>query len=494
MLPVRALRGWVAVGASLAVLSHALAAGAFRCSARGGDPWREYRSAHFVVLSDVPGRRAGELVRALERTHALIVQALVGEQAEIPGRVRALVVEDPALFRSLAGSRELRGYYLVSEPLGEPTVVLPSSTLDDGAETVAHELAHRISRFLYPRQPTWFAEGLAEFVETVALPSEPGHPGHWAGLSTEESQRGLRGSAPVPARELLAWRHSRDDPGGRRHFYSWVLYHWLWNARSRQFTSYQGMLARAEDPALAWRTAFPEYDPAGPGALSALDRELGHYLRTGRFLAYEVKLPPGEAPFTEAPVAPADVHLALVAAALPGQGLAAEADARAEVGEALREDPLEPEALFREAGWERRSAAADLVRAAAARPRDWRAALLAGRALEGAPGAEAQLRSAVLLNPDSAYAADALARVLAKGGRRVEALHFANRAVDLAPWCAACVHTLAVVAADLGRCREALLLERRAADLAGEAEAAATEAGLREVELQCGGAAPREAR
>jgi hypothetical protein len=35
--------------------------------------------------------------------------------------------------------------------------------------TQAHELAHYLSRFFLLRQPRWFAEGLASFLETVHL-------------------------------------------------------------------------------------------------------------------------------------------------------------------------------------------------------------------------------------------------------------------------------------------------------------------------------------
>jgi len=53
----------------------------------------------------------------------------------------------------------------------------------------------------------------------------------------------------VPARELLEWRGAESTASaGRFHLSSWLLYHWLWNQRGKQFTAYQKHLADGEDP------------------------------------------------------------------------------------------------------------------------------------------------------------------------------------------------------------------------------------------------------
>jgi hypothetical protein len=69
------------------ILAASLIAGpafaSFRCPARGGAPWREYRSAHFVIDTDAGARDAQSLVREFEHMRALLLQALVGER--VPG-------------------------------------------------------------------------------------------------------------------------------------------------------------------------------------------------------------------------------------------------------------------------------------------------------------------------------------------------------------------------------------------------------------------------
>ena len=69
---------------------------AFRCPAKGGEPWREYRSAHFVLDTDSGTGDAQKLIQKMEHMRALVLQALVGEQVEIPGRVRVLAFKAEA--------------------------------------------------------------------------------------------------------------------------------------------------------------------------------------------------------------------------------------------------------------------------------------------------------------------------------------------------------------------------------------------------------------
>jgi len=82
----------------------------------------------------------------------------------------------------------------------------------------------------------------------------------------------------------------------------------------------------------------------------------------------------------------------------------------------------------------------------AARPDDWRAWLLLGNALgeRSKDEKEAAYRKAVALNPDSAWAHNDLAHLLATHGRAKEALPIANRALDLGPADPSSIHTLAM--------------------------------------------------
>jgi tetratricopeptide (TPR) repeat protein len=368
-------------------------------------------------------------------------------------------------------------------------------------ETVAHELAHYISWYIFPRQPRWFSEGLAAFVQTVAsVPSENAAP---TGSHIVRSARVPPGSVgaipasmtlafgnarPVAVEDLLKW-NGREDAGGSYHFASWVLYHWLWNNRSKAFTDFQQRLGNGDDPAEAWRAALPEFDPSKAGALARLDGELEQYRKSARHAFYTVSAE-ATSSFTEvAALSSADVHVLLLEAR-PGPLPKVAAARRAELLEALQEDPTQPQAIADRAALDHELPVAALRKAVAARPQDWRAWLLLGSALGGGEASEREpaFRKAVGLNPEAARAHHLLAEELVTHGRGKEALPIANRAADLAPWSPAVISTLAAVAVQLGKCKEAVALERRVAELVDPDSARAADVAKRLADYQgrCG--------
>ena len=505
MRTVRSIRLTAVALVVLLQSAPALAAG-FRCPAKGGDPWREVRSRHFLIDTDVPTDRIPHLVKKLEQLHALELQALVGEQVEIPGRLRVVAPAGLGLFRDLTGNDFVAGYAGESG-FGEKVIVLPFTGAEIGEtnRVAAHELAHYLSWFLFPRQPSWFSEGLAHFVESVGniyapaglaptgshIKKEVNLRGRVAGLATRGLGDVLSQYGVVPAKELLAWQgEEKESDGGRYHASSWLLYHYLWNTRSKPFQKFQELIQSGDDPEAAWRAAFPEYDPASPAGPERLDGDLRGYRSQGRFAVWTVEAAE-DATFTVAPLTSAAVHMLLHDVRMGGERTAD----RAEEEEAFAEDPLDAEALLRHLVREKQAVADPMRKLTVANPGDWRAWYLLGDSLSTSPKElaerEAAYRRAVALNPDFAPAQNGLAWLLAGSGRSRAALPFANRAADLAPGSPAVLDTLATVAADLGKCADGLVLERRAAAIARAAERDEYARRLRALEQRC---AARSAR
>jgi tetratricopeptide (TPR) repeat protein len=298
----------------------------------------------------------------------------------------------------------------------------------------------------------------------------------------------------MPAGALLSWKGEQTvawEPD-LEELWSWVLYHWLWNERPRAFGEYQARLARSEDPSRAWLAAFPEFDPANARAMEKLEAALDRHRRHGEFTFYKVSVKP-DTLFTQETISSARVHLLLlgirrhwdVISVRYGFSIAA----NYEVEEALREDPVEPAAIWLSDRLNGEAKVNALRNAAASKPRDWRAWYLLSKALEGPARAserEAALRQAVSLNPDSAAAQNLLAAQLLALGHPEEAFPFARRAVELAPSHYDNLATLGAVAAALGACPEAFALERRAMDVFSEdGKAKEPRQRLREVEQRC---------
>ena len=448
---------------------------AFTCPAEGGSEWREYKTAHFLLDTDVSRFRAEILLKDLEQLRALVVQGLFGEQVEVPGRMRVLVPGSFGHYEDLAGSRT-RSAFFKTTGWGDALIVMPIEGRQADRELVAHEVAHYLSHYQFPEQPSWFAEGLAHFFQTVASAGRTNDPATGShvirGASTLGGGVGLLSDQlvlqfgsdrrPLRAKELLEWTgEEREDSPARYHAWSWILYHWLWSERSAQFANYQKRLADGEAPNDAWIAAFPEFDPARPATLEKLDDELMRYERVRRYVFYKVSAQ-STSTYVDTPLSSADVHL-LLAHGRYDVGPAGLARQRADLDAAVREDALSAQALYERELFDRKMPAVEKVRAIAnARPTDPRAWSVLAEVTTDRAERTKDFRKAAQLNPEDARIQMQLARALLDEGGFAEALSAANRAVDLAPWHPAMIETLASVAAALGKCPEALKLGKRA--------------------------------
>jgi tetratricopeptide (TPR) repeat protein len=462
----------------LAILLVATAASAdpkpFKCSAKGGSQWHEVRSAHFLVDTDATGGKLATLIRTLENYQAQEVGILVGGPADLPGRLRVVAFTSPSEYSDLAPTDAV-GFYGRSVVYG-PYIALPMVGFEADGEVVAHELAHYVSFFLFPAQPSWFSEGFAQWVQTIASNQTESRPALGSHI-----QRGTRAefaagtvpttlawalaSAPqVAGKDLLEWKGAEDTATHwRYHAWSWVLYHWLWNTRSKQFADYEQRLMNGEDPAAAWKAALPDLDPGDPAAMERLDGELLRYQRGGRYLSIRLNAKGDDAFQEVGPIAPADVHALMASIGPSGSSSAPNARQSADLNEALAEDPLNPVALVMLHQARLPTATAELRKAVAARPRDARAQFLLGHLLlqdlnqDPVPS----LKAAIALDPDHGRAHTELALALLRAGKTKETIPVANRAVDLSPWDPDAVESLAQAAAAVGKCKEAVALEKR---------------------------------
>src|SRR5574338_512253 len=331
-------------GAALAgLLASACAAPghAFRCPARGGQAWRELASDHFVLRTDLPRDEAGRLVGRLERMRAAVEAALFDGAPDVPGRVEVIAFRTADEYRPFAPEGSA-GYYLRYAG-GPPRIVLSGEVAPWQRPLLAHELTHHFLAGVFQRQPRWFAEGLAVYLESLG----DDQPGRAISVGAPPAARLARArKAQVPVRDLLAWDGTSGD-GGRaldRYASSWLLVHWLVSRRPAAFAELQRRLAAGEPPEEAWCTALPDYDQRRGGSLEALDAVLAAHLR-GPLEPHDRELatPPAVGYF-EQPVPAGEVHASRLA--LWGNGPPRPREAlQAEVREALEEVPDHPVVL-----------------------------------------------------------------------------------------------------------------------------------------------------
>ncbi len=435
----------------------------FRCPAHGGPAWRQLVSDHFVLRTNLGEVEASELIARFERMRAAVAAALPGAPAP-PGRVEVIAFRSAADYAAFA-PEGARGYYLRSEG-GPPRIVMAGGLSATERALLAHELTHHFLAGALKRQPRWFAEGLASYMESLGDDAPAG--ALVVGAPPPERLARAR-KTQVPVRELLAWDGSAPDHDAAlaRYASSWLLVHWLSHERPAALATLEAHLADGDAPADAWRAALPDCDPAVPGALERLDAELARYARGELATRRRTVEVPAAVGYFQSPVPAAEVHA--IRLALWGIGPPkGKPQLKAEVQDALGDDPAHPIALRYKAALDGYGALRLARGSVAAHPDDPRAWTFLAEALEGWPGTEAEreaaYRRAAELAPENPAALFNLAIQLLASGRSGEALPQARRAAELAPWSPPILAGYAAVLSDLGQCAAALAVMQRADD------------------------------
>ena len=444
----------------------------FECEARGGRPWREISSEHFRVYTDLRSGAAKELAEELETMHHAVQYSYFTPAPRMPGLVRVIAFDDDDEFEKFA-PKGAAAYYSPG-PIDGPIVVMRSHFAEETRHVVAHELTHHMMAGILARQPSWFAEGFACYMETVGE-SGPGTP-PTVGSMPKHRYRAvypyLGGVANVlRARGLLS---SDAETSSKQYGTAWALVHFLINTRQKEFVDLMGRFQRGQDPGAAWLEVFPQWNPGDARAIADLDEQLGKYLAHGRFGSSTIQLEKDHA-VTERPMSASQVHdlrLSIqrrVESAADLQKLVS-----AEVAEALAEDPANVGALRVRAASGKAEAPALAELAVKGHPEDYRAWLFHGNVSRDPAVREADFRKAVELAPDSERALNELAWLLVTTEREGEALPLAKKAALLAPWSAPTLDTLSAALEGLGRCADALFIQRRAVDVLPERAGADT--------------------
>jgi tetratricopeptide (TPR) repeat protein len=475
--------------AALAVAGCATVRDPFRCPARGGPPWKDAASAHFVLRTDLPEAQAAALLRQLERLRSAVLSALFDEPPAVRAGVEVVAFASDATYRAFAPPH-VDAYYLRSGG-GPPRIVVGGRLGQRQSAMLAHELAHHYLAGTFQRQPRWLAEGLATHVESIG--EEASGDRVTVGLPPEGRLQRARRHL-VSTRELLRWDGS-PGPRPALDYYaaSWLLVHFLAYREPAGFADLQRRLADGSDPLEAWTAAFPAWDPGSPTGLAGLDGLLVAYARAEVETRYRQVRPAWTGEPVVRPISSPEVHAIRLALwpIGPDKGTAA---LRAEVAEALGEDPDHPFALQQLARLDGLDPVPLARRAVARHAEDPRAWTFLGASLTGpdqAAAREAAYRRAAELAPENAAAQHNLAVELLSAGRSGEALPMARRAAGLAPWSPPILDGYAAILSDLGQCRAAIAVQRRALDVlperSGEGARRALRARLERYLAQCRG-------
>ncbi|MFP2927467.1 hypothetical protein ACLESO_20170 [Pyxidicoccus sp. 3LG] len=462
------------LGLVLAVMSGCTGVRAI-CPLEGGRPWVEVRSSHFSVRTNLDAETAEEATRELEMLRQGLLQAW-GGSFDPPGSVEVIVLRHQTAMEEFTNVR-IEGFSATTSE--GPVLVLAGNAYalsEDSADlaTQAHELTHYLSEFALVRQPRWLSEGLAAYLESIAL--------------RPERQEVILGRLHLPFFDHVrraGWRTLEElwewDGKGllgtaeSRQYYasSWLWVHFFISQHAERFEDFQMRLMRGDEPRQAWEESFR--------GVKDLAGQVHAYVHGGRHVNYPTitaPLAPVTSPITTRLLVPGEVHAIRAQLILITPGAAPTEErmekAEREMAQALKENPDNVTvALLRLRATadpaRRLELARDLVERHPESGEAWDAL---AQALDSAGNTseeqEAARLRAVELLPDSLSAQNGLASFYARTSQPEKGLSAARRALALAPGNAAVLDTWSTLLFQLGRCQEALSAQQLAADMLHE--------------------------
>ncbi|HEX8822599.1 MAG TPA: DUF1570 domain-containing protein [Archangium sp.] len=467
--PLRHLAAFALLGAL--VLSRASLAGPAAppaCPLAKGAPWHRATSTHFHIRTSLDEDSARRAARELERLRDAL-RSMWGPAFDPPGRVDVLLLRG----RELAEFTEQHvGGFLAEDENDVPLLVMGVrgerfEELGD-RPTLAHELAHYLTRFVLLRDSRWVTEGLATFLETVRLGEGPA--GTVLGHPHPDHLKYLRAHGVLTLETLWRWdeRPELEDPRLRDLYASsWLWVHYLFGMHLERLTRFEQALYEAREPRRAWEEAF--------GDAGDLEKGLQEYVRANVYHATSFAAPPEPLPARVEELPHAEVHAVRAQLWLRSPGSPGWEErlrrARPEVRRALSEDATNVTAVVLRSGMaadeeERLALARALVRARPDAGEGWS---LLGRSLRATkaplPEQEAAFLKAAALLPDSTATQGDLARHYILRGLPEDALEPAIRAWKLAPYSAFSLEVYAMSALQLGSCTHGLRSLRRTLDV-----------------------------
>jgi hypothetical protein len=265
---------------------------------KGGPAWIELESEHFTLWTDAGAARGRELVREMEYLHQ-IVYGVAFPGAPTAGRTFAFALRDKYEVGAYLPEQFQAWSLPLDSPVGVPMIVFAADTNDSDGHVVTHELTHVISHVVVRQQPSWFAEGIAQFFETVQLDTskavvEVGEP-------LKHQVQAVRHMSLVPGDQLFACKQTncRDD---RFYMTSALLFAFLANTRPADLLKYEDRLAAGS--AAAWSEVFPDL-PA-----PVLDRELRTWAIQGKHRIWHFNVKLDTVAIRERTLTDADVYTA----------------------------------------------------------------------------------------------------------------------------------------------------------------------------------------
>jgi Protein of unknown function (DUF1570) len=343
---------------------------------RGGAPWLELKTPHFVIWTDATPEVANELARSLEDRQQVISRAM--NRTEQKNRILVFALRSAIELAAFVPPGVLARAWPEINPSYQPGIMLTTDALVPDDEIQNHELAHAVSYALIQNQPRWFAEGLASYFDLATV--DPKTRVAQIGVPIASRLQVLLEKGPLPVQQLLECMNAACAMSERFYGSSWALFSYLLNKHFAEFSRYLQTLREIEEQddrwydhppqernarhIRAWRTAFPTLK------LETLDDELFTWVREGSFAVPRIKVEPRPVELAQRTMSEADI---LAARSFLNSASDQHADSARDANDALALEPTHPMAWAMAMWFERWPSPAQGRAITDAHPQDWRA-------------------------------------------------------------------------------------------------------------------------
>jgi tetratricopeptide (TPR) repeat protein len=272
------------------LLSGCLAALLAAAGTQAQAAWYQATSKHFVIYANEDPKDLSDFAGRLERFDQAVrhIRGMDDPPVGDGNRLTVFVLRDiGAVQQLLGGDRFIEGFY-TGRASGSfafvPRRGEPNEPGSMSADVVFfHEYSHHVMFQIIDKPlPEWIVEGFAEFMSTVRF-EKNGDIG--IGAPANHRAYGLLEGEHLPLETMLSGNYSRITVEQRESIYGrgWLLVHYLTFEPSRagQLERYVDLLAKGVPGRDAARTAF--------GDLKKLDKDLDSYLNR-KMLSY-LRLP-----------------------------------------------------------------------------------------------------------------------------------------------------------------------------------------------------------
>jgi len=135
------------------------------------EKWQEYRSAHFVVITDAGEKKGREITLRFEQMRAVFGELLSRNRLSASVPLTIFALRSDKQYYQMAPLRNgqpisLPGFFVPGE---DRAYIVLSTFEEESWRAVAHDFAHFFLNYNYPPTQGWFDEGFVEYFSSVRV-------------------------------------------------------------------------------------------------------------------------------------------------------------------------------------------------------------------------------------------------------------------------------------------------------------------------------------